>query len=106
MERENEIRLQIEKTEEIYQKKKNKILLRILIGLSVVFYVFGFMNGRMDSIKDFLIGIPIVLVCSGICLLFSIIILTPLLNCREDEIKRIANLKAELNRLEWGSSNE
>ena len=105
MEKETKIRWQIEKAEEMYQKKKNKILLHTLIGLSVALYLFGFMNGQMNNIKDYLTGIPIAFVCAGIFLLFSIIILTPLLNCRADEIERIATLKAELKQLEQGSSD-
>lgn len=105
MDRIADLKTRIYETEKMYEKKKNKINLYTFIFLGIGFYIIGIWLGLMNSIIDYLAGIVIAFVCAGFYMFISILIFTPILNCRSNEIEIITMLKTELRLSEKDSNS-
>lgn len=102
MDRAQELRDKIRKYEQMYEKRKGKLVLKTLAVLSVVFYIAAFCFGWMHEPLDFLGGIIISAVAAVAIFYIGIIAMIPLINSREDEITTLTRLKTELEFVEKG----
>jgi hypothetical protein len=102
MNREQEIRNQIWEYEQMYEKRKGKLALKTWAVLSVAFYVLAFCFGWMHDPLDFLGGIVLSAVASGVFMFVSVLVMAPLNNLRGNEIAILTRLRTELDLLEKG----
>lgn len=102
MNREQEIRNEIWRCEQMYDKRKWKFTLKTLAVLSVVFYASAFFFGWMHDPLDFLGGIVLSVIAAGIFIVISTLVMTPLLILRENEVASLTRLRTELDMIEKG----
>ena len=102
MNREQEIRNEIQKLEDMYDKRKWNLTLKTWAILSTVFCVAAFCFGWMHEPLDFLAGVVISAVASGLFLFVSVIVMTPLLILRGTEVETLTRLRTELDMIEKG----
>lgn len=102
MNREQEIRNEIFKHDEMYDKRKRKLALKTLAVLSVVFYASAFFFGWMHDPLDFFGGIVLSVIMAGVFLFVSIIVMTPLIILRGNEVETLTRLRTELDMIEKG----
>lgn len=102
MNREQEIRNEILKHEQMYEKRKGKLALKTWAALSVVFYIAAFCFGWMHEPLDFLTGIVLSIISAGGFMFVSIFVMMPLNNLREQEVTSLIRLKTELDLIERG----
>lgn len=92
----NEIRMQ----EERFDREKTKRTIYTCIALAIVFYFLASQSGEMNSITDYLLGVPIAIFGAGLYLYFNLLIFMPIMNVSTREEEVINRLRLELNTLE------
>lgn len=102
MNREQELRKLIWEHEEKYEKRKQKLAIKTWVVLSICFYAIAFMFGMMQKPIDYLSGLVVVVVVSGIFMFVAVLTLMPLTNLRESELTTLTRLKIELENIEKG----
>jgi len=102
MNREQEIRNEIWKHEQMYEKRKGKLALKTLAALSAVFYIAAFCFGWMHEPLDFLTGIVLSIIAAGGFMFVSILAMMPIYNLREHEVATLTRLRTELDLIEKG----
>ena len=96
MSREDTLRKKIWEREKMYERRKKMLALKTWVVFGIILYLIAFMFRWMQEPIEYLTGIIIALVTSGIFMFIGILVLTPLLNLRENELSTIARLKMEL----------
>lgn len=102
MNREQELRKTIWEYEKMYEKRKQKLLIKILVVLSVCFYIAGIMFGMMQEPVDYLTGLVVAVIAAGLFMFVSVLVMLPLMNLRESELTTLTRLKIELGNVEKG----
>lgn len=92
----NEIRVQ----KEMFDREKTKRTIYTCIALAVVFYFLASQSGEMNSITDYILGVPVAIFGAGLYLYINLLIFAPILNVSTREEEVINQLRLELNALE------
>ena len=103
MRKKDDIYLAIERTKEMYDKKKTKTAIYTIIVLAAILY-FCWLR-EFNSTLDYLIGIVASLFGGAFIYYLALLIVTPALIINEHEKEVINMLKRELDRLEDESLN-
>ena len=104
MKKEEELFLAIERTKDMYDKKKAKVRRYTILILSALMYFFWFWND-FNKTLDYFTGILEALIMGGLLYLLAIIILSPTLAISEREEEEINRLKKDFERLESENLN-
>ena len=99
MKKEEELFLAIERTKDMYDKKKAKVRRYTILILGALMYFFWFWND-FNKTLDYFTGILEALIMGGLLYLLAIIILSPTLAISEREEEEINRLKKDFERLE------
>ena len=99
MKKEEELFLAIERTKDMYDKKKAKVRRYTILILGALMYFFWFWND-FNKTLDYFTGILEALIMGGLFYLLAIIILSPTLAISEREEEEINRLKKDFERLE------
>lgn len=102
MSREQELKNLIWEHEKMYEKRKQKLVIKTLIVLSICFYIAGIIFGMTQELIDYLSGLVVAVVVAGIFMFVAVLVLTPILNIQEREVSDITRLKIELENIEKG----
>lgn len=102
MNREEEIRKEIWKIKQENGNRKWKLTLKTWAVLSIVLYVSAFASGSMNKPLDYLTGIVLSVIMAVVIWFVSIIVMTPVLIFREDEVTTLTRLRTELDLIEKG----
>lgn len=90
------LRQEISKLDALYEKRKEKRVIRTFLVLSGVVYLAASAFGAMNGIVEYLCGLVVAPFVAGIIMYGSMLVLLYMMTGGTEEIKIIARLEGEL----------
>lgn len=100
MNKQEQLKKQIEEYDNIFEKRKQKRVIITFLGLSVAFYILGIILGDFHNITEYLMYLILAPVIAVIYMFVNTLIFLPLNTKAIDEAVFMEHLKTELRLLE------